>query len=72
MPRVKVVLARAARLVADGALALKAERTAELRSIAVDMIKVLYVYREYLFTCLKWLDCKKVALNSSAERVKSV
>lgn len=45
-----MVLARAARLVADGALALKAERTAELRSIAVDMIKVLYGYIES--TCL--------------------
>lgn len=38
LPRVNEVLASAARLVADGALALNAERAAELRSIAVDII----------------------------------
>lgn len=39
LPRVKVVLAIAARLVAEGAVALRAERTAELRKTAAeDMI----------------------------------
>lgn len=39
LPRVKVVLAMAARLVAEGAVALRAERTAELRKTAAeDMI----------------------------------
>jgi hypothetical protein len=39
LPRVKVVLAKATRLVAEGALALRAERTAELRKTAAeDMI----------------------------------
>ena len=38
LPRVKVVLAMAARLVAEGALARRAERAIELRNIAVDMI----------------------------------
>lgn len=40
MPRVKVVLARAARLVADGAPARRAERTAVLRRREVDMMGV--------------------------------
>jgi len=38
LPRVKVVLAMAARLVVEGALARRAERAIELRSIAVDMV----------------------------------
>ena len=41
LPRVKVVLAIAARLVAEGALALRAERTAELRKTAAEDILVL-------------------------------
>jgi hypothetical protein len=36
LPRVKVVLAKATRLVAEGALALRAERTAELRKTAAE------------------------------------
>lgn len=38
LPRVKVVLAMAARLVAEGALALRAERMAELRRREVDIV----------------------------------
>jgi len=39
LPRVKVVLAKAARFAVEGALALRAERTAELRKTAAeDMI----------------------------------
>lgn len=40
--RVKVVLAKAARLVAEGALARRAERMAELRSMVQDIF-VLFV-----------------------------
>jgi hypothetical protein len=36
LPRVKVVLAKAARFAAEGALALRAERTAELRKTAAE------------------------------------
>ena len=48
LPRVKVVLAKAARFAAEGALALRAERTAELRKTAVeDMFLSAIVSVEY-------------------------
>lgn len=48
LPRVKVVLARAARLVTEGALARRAERTAVVRSIAADMLDCI----EHEYYCM--------------------